>query len=209
MLGIASNNKKEILYIFAILNSKVTKFILNNFVKIAQEDTRTILVSLQIIKTQIRVPKINVGNEYIKELIIEKVEQLLKLEDITLSEFVDFSEILLQKFNSVRVEGNELVLEHDSAEEGLKIKGDASLVESNLAKWRRTKVRKLEESEITLAKLRELNIVDFEKQLKVKEQIDDLVFALYFNIPLKEDKVRSEEYIRKACLNSKYYETCN
>jgi len=33
-----------------------------------------------------------------------------------------------------------------------------------------------------LKELKMLSIIDFDKQVKIKQQIDDLVFALYFDV---------------------------
>lgn len=206
MLGIASNNRLEILYLFAILNSKVTKYILNTFVKIDQEDTRTILVSLQIVKKQLRVPRITGENELIKETIIKQVEELLTSESKTLSDFVDFSAIMMQRFDDVQVSGNTLVLIHGNRKTELPINGDSKLIADTITQKFGTEELKLETRNITLSELRDLQVIDFEKQAKLKDYIDDLVFALYFNIPLKEVSLDKAEDIRKACSTSKYYD---
>ncbi len=208
-LGIASNNRNEILYFFAILNSRVTKFLLNSFVKIAQEDTRTILVSLQIIKNLLRVPKITETNKFIKTILINKVDELLKLENATLSEFVDFSEVLLQKFNGISVEDNELILEHQNSQRRLFIKGDISLIKNSVENWKRSKGRRLEENEIALSEIKELPIINIDMQTKLKGLIDDLVFALYLNIPLDEKEIEMAEYVKNACSISQYYKLCS
>lgn len=46
---------------------------------------------------------------------------------------------------------------------------------------------------------------DFEKQAKLKDYIDDLVFALYFNISLREVGIDKAEEIQKDCSKSQYY----
>jgi hypothetical protein len=191
MLGIASNDRQEILYIFAILNSKITKFILSTFVKIAREETRTILVSLQIVKKQLRIPRITTETQPIKEAVIQYVNDLLQSEHTCLADFVDFSDTLLQRFDGVYVENNMLVLSYDNREVKLRIKRNAGLVADTISGWLRSKGKTLAKGDISLHELSELTVIDFQKQAELKEQIDDLVYALYFNIPL--DKGRLED----------------
>jgi hypothetical protein len=205
ILGIGSHNKREVLYLSALLNSRITELLLKRSVKIEQEETRTILVSLQIIKNQIRVPKINGGNNFIKDEIIKRTEEMLALEEKTLSDFVDFSGVLVQKLDDVQVEGNSLVLVHDKRKTELQIQGDTGLISSTIAKEFVAKRLKLEKRRISLSELRNLQVFDFEKQTKLKAYIDDLVFALYFKIPLKEVSLEKADEIRKVCLESKYY----
>ncbi len=207
MLGIASNDRPEILYLFSLLNSKVTKCILDNFVKIAQEDTRTILVSLQIVKTQLRVPKITTNNQQIKDAIIQQVEKLLEYENHSLSEFVDFSDVLLQKFNDVKVQGNHLILTHDGKRIELKISKDSELI-GNIITGKYVRQLQFEENEIDLSELRNLDVMDVEKQRAVKNHIDDLVFALYFNIRLTNADLQNPDNVTKLCSKSEYYDLC-
>jgi hypothetical protein len=99
-LGIGSDNRSEILYLFGLLNSSITNFLLGSTVKIGQEDRRTILVSLQIIKNQVQVPKITECNQHIKDEIIKRAEEMLALEEVKLADFVDFSGVVMQKFDA-------------------------------------------------------------------------------------------------------------
>jgi len=48
-------------------------------------------------------------------------------------------------------------------------------------------------------------MINLERQAKLKDYIDDLVFALYFNISLKEVGLDKVEEIQKDCSKSKYY----
>jgi hypothetical protein len=207
ILGISSDDQEEIYYLFALLNSNVTKYFLDNLVKIAQEDTRTILVSLQIIKTQIKIPKITPANEPLKKEIIKQVEQLIKCENTQLSTFVDFSGILLQQFDDVKVEGNILCLEHDQQTIKLKIQGNINLVAESISALIPT--RNLKISKISLDDIRSLPIIDSQRQAKIKTYIDNLVFALYFNVPLKNPVIENEENIKTTCALNDLYETVN
>jgi methylase of polypeptide subunit release factors len=198
ILGIGSHNKREILYLFALLNSRITRLLLKRSIKIEQEETRTILVSLQIIKEQIHVPSINQRNDFIKNEIIDKTEEMLELESVSLSDLVDFSRVLVQRFDDVRVVGNKLVLIHDNSEIELHIKRESKLIADRLADG-------FGESKITLSELRSRPMIDIESQVKLKDYIDDLVFALYFNINLRRVGLERAKRIHATCLKSKFY----
>jgi len=200
--AIGSENKEELLYLFGILNSSVTNRILLSQLK--SEYEKDLLVSTSSIKQYVRVPQITPKNKHIKKEIIERTEQMLALEEKTLSDFVDFSGVLVQKLDDVQVAGNTLVLVHDNRETKLPIQGDTGLIASTIAEWFGTGGLKLEKHQISLPELRNLQVIDFERQSQLKDYIDDLVFALYFNIPLKEVGLDKAEEIRGDCSKSKY-----
>ncbi len=202
---ITSDNKAEISYLFSLLNSRVIFLILNTFCKVQHEDKLSFLLGLTHIKQFVRVPLITPKNKHIKKEIIERTEQMLALEEKTLSDFIDFSGVLMQKLDDVQVAGNTLVLVHDNRETKLRIKGDTELIAGTIAKKFGTETLKLEKHRISLSELRNLQVLDFERQTQQKDYIDDLVFALYFNIPLKEVGIDKAEEVQNDCSKSKYY----
>lgn len=201
-LGISSNNKNEIFYLFSLLNSKVTSFYLNNIVKLENEETRTILVSLQIIKDQIRIPKITIHNKYVKDEIIQCVEKLLALEDIHMSDLIDFSNVMIQKFDKCMVEGKNLILIKGIDKIKCRIKNNAQLIEKNLVS---SDILFQDDGKISLSDLKSMSVIDLEKQKQLKNYIDDLVFALYFNVFIPTVGLDKTELIRSDCLKNKYY----
>ncbi len=202
-LVIASNSRKEIAYLMALLNSPVTRLVLEKNLK--QENEKDFLVSIKGIKKYVRVPQITPKNKHIKKEIIKRTEQMLALEEKILTDFVDFSGVLVQKLDDVQVDGNTLVLSYDNRKIELQIKRDTILVATAIAEQFETPGFKLEKRQISLPELRNMQVIDFEKQAKLKDYIDDLVFVLYFNIPLKEVGLDKAEEIRKDCSKSKYY----
>jgi hypothetical protein len=209
LLGIGSNNRKELLYIFSLLNSKITKVFLNNLIKLEHEETRTILVSLQIIKDQIRVPKINLENVYLKNAIIDLADELVSIEDKTLSNYVDLSRLLIQKFQEIRVEGNYLFLKHNGQQIKIKIKVDPLLVKKEIERHIGNRELSFEDQYLFLTDIKNLPIIDFERQGELKEHIDNLVFALYFNIPLTKTDLDEFNSIKKICKRNQLYELIN
>ncbi len=203
MLGIGSENKKEIFYLFSLLNSKIISQILEANLK--TENEKDYLVSLTSIKQFVRIPKITEDNEKIKREIIESVEEILKLEERTLSDFVDFSKVMRQKFDNVLVEGNDLVLKNDDEEIKLVIKENKNLISRVISEKCNNQSLSLEKQKIALSELRDLPLVDFERQQKIKDYIDDLVFALYFNIGLEKLGLNRAEKIKAKCSRNPYY----
>jgi hypothetical protein len=200
---ICSSKKSEVLYLFSLLNSSLSQFILQ--AKIRSEAEKEYLVPIKAIKEFVRVPKIARNNQHIKDEIIRKTEEMLALEEKTLSDFVDFSGILVQKFDDIEIDGKTLVLHHGNRKTQLPIKGDAKLVASTIAKELTAEGLKLEERQMSLSELRNLPVIDFEKQTKLKDYIDDLVFALYF-LPLeKMITAHKPSELKAFCSKTKYY----
>ena len=106
---ISSNNKHEMLYLLSILNSCLSKFLFNAYLK--TENEQAILLGIKSIKQYIRVPKITTENQFIKDEVIKTTEQMLDLEKVTLRDVVNFNGVQMQQFNSLSVVGNNLVLD--------------------------------------------------------------------------------------------------
>lgn len=202
-LLISSNSKIEILYLLALLNSKVTRLILEE--NLLQKHEQAFLVAITSIKEFIRVPRISEANQFVKDEIIKRAEEMLALEEVKLADLVDFSEMMMQKFDAVSVKGDSLVLCKDKKERKLKIKINKELVEKTIAdKYKRDELE-FEHGQIKLSELKSLPAIDFEKQEYLKDYVDDLVFALYFNIPLTKVGVKYAIDIKKLCQKNNFY----
>jgi len=59
--------------------------------------------------------------------------------------------------------------------------------------------------EIVLSELKRLPVIDFEKQKELKDYVDDLIFALYFNVPIKKIGFEKAESIKVECAKNKFY----
>ena len=208
-LGIGSDNRKELLYLFSLLNSKIAKMLLTKLIKIQHEETRTILVSIQIIKDQMRVPKINDDNMHIKNKIIEFADEMLQIEEKTLSDFIDFSGLLVQKFCDIGIIKDYLYLKHNDKQIRLKIKNNLHLVENEVRRELIGEELKFDAPKISLNKIKSLPIIDFKRQEKLKEHIDNLIFALYFQIPINKTIINEDNRIKKICTKNQYYKLCS
>jgi hypothetical protein len=203
---ISSGNKNELLYLLAILNSPLSVKIFDSFFR--NENEKDILIGIKTIKEFIRIPKINDDNQFIKKEIIKQTEEMLALEEKTLSDFVDFSRVMVQKFDDVFIESSNLILEKDKEKIKIQIKGDKDLVKKTINE-KYNKGLKLEKSKISLSDLKTLPVLDYDKQKELKDYIDDLVFALYFNIGLEKLGLDHAEKIKEKCSRNPYYDLVN
>ena len=127
------------------------------------------------------------------------------IEKHTLYDFVDFSKVMLQKIDNVSVKENYLLLEYDGKTIKLPVKENPELVKKVIEERYRNEKLNLDERKIDMRELKELSIIDFERQKIIKDYIDDLVFALYFNIPLKKLGTNRAKNIKTICAKNSYY----
>jgi len=60
--------------------------------------------------------------------------------------------------------------------------------------------------EIVLSELKYLPSIDIDLQKSLKDYIDDLVFALYFNIPVKKVDLSLASQIKALCRQNEFYD---
>lgn len=205
--GIGSNNKNELLYLFSLLNSKLTWFYLKSYLKL--ENEKDFLFPIKSIKSFVRIPMISKRNQFIKNEIIKRAEDMLALEEVKLADLVDFSNIMIQKFDRVSVKGENLVLHKDKKERALKIKSNKALVKKTITDKYRREQFEFDLDNIRLSELKSLPTIDIEKRADLKGYIDDLVFALYFNMPLTKVGLKHHSEIKKECQKNKFYKLLN
>lgn len=197
---IASNNENEIYFLYGLLNSKLNLYLLEKTFKVGNEDKLTYILGLTFIKEFIHIPKISNENINVKNEIIKQVMKLLSFEDFQLKDFINF-ETSKQKFDSVTVDGQYLVLNDNEDVIKFKIKSNAEIIKTKID----NKFNSKNAFEITLHNLKFLEIIDKEQQSLYQDYIDDLVFSLYFNIPLNNLGIKNAENIKQLCKNNKYY----
>ncbi|MCL2485272.1 MAG: hypothetical protein FWF32_04380, partial [Endomicrobia bacterium] len=198
-LIISSDNKEEILYLLSLLNSPINILLLNNFLKIDSE--ALLIASITSIKQYIRIPKISKENQHIKDEVINQITSLLSKENLLLKDILDFSKITKQQFDSVEIKNGKLVL--NDSEYALQIPKEllSAVIKSIGIKADSL----LKEKRTSLSELKNLKIVDTDYQDKMKSYIDDLVFALYFGILIKNLGLNKAEEIKLACEKSEFY----
>lgn len=205
--GIGSNNKEELSYLFSLLNSRLTTFFLKQNLKL--ENEKDFLLPIKAIKEFVRIPKINEFNQTLKSEIIRQTEIMLDLEEKNLSSLVDFSKVLTQKFDSVKIANNNLRLQNKSEKiVECEIISDKNLVSQTIDQNFESN-QLFKDKKINLSDLKNLPAIDFEKQKKLKDYIDDLVFALYFNVPIKNVGLNKADEIKAICLKNPHYKIVN
>jgi len=176
--AIGSENLEEILYLFSILNSPVSFRVLTAQLKSKHE--KDLLISTTSVKQYVRIPIINNDEkEKTKKEIISKAKELIDLEEATLQDYADFSNILVQGFDDVRLEKDKLILVNGSEEIKLQIRGNAEIVAEGIVEELGGQ-RGFEKKYITIQDLKQMTIIDYIKQNRIKSEIDDLVNSLYF-----------------------------
>ena len=175
---------------FSVLNAPLNWFLLNKLLRVANE--KSVLIGLSSIKDYIRVPRITAKNQKLKDKIITLTESMLAIEDVVLRDVVDFGKLNVQRFDGISVVGHELILTN-SKEFRCKIQsGKAELVQKIIRETHHQNNGFITESTITLSELKALLAIDFDKQAEIKKQIDELVFALYFDV--SEKNVAKHEF---------------
>lgn len=192
---ISSDNKEEILYLLSLLNSRLIGVVLN--ILLANAAEKDFLLGIKAIKNCFRVPIINEKNKNIKSEVIKEIEKLLILEDKCLADFVDFSNLMIQKFTNVVVDGNTLVLSDDKKSFKYKINENPELI-SEAIENNKSKA-------FNLSDLKYLSIIDLKQQKIIKDYVDDLIFALYFEIDIKHIGLIYAKEIHEECKENKFY----
>jgi hypothetical protein len=195
---IASDTKPEMLYLLSLLNSPVNTAILRSNLK--NENEKEFLVAIQSIKQYIRVPKITAANGGIKEEIIKQTQILLDSEKHLLRDVVAFPDTHVLYFDKIKVEATRLVLYKNDKAYPCQITGQTALVKDFIDKEGLTA-----KNEIDFNNLRFSPLIDFDAQKEIKAYIDDLVFALYFNINLPSLGINKSPSIHKTCEENKFY----
>lgn len=175
-LIISSNNKVEIVYIFAILNSNLNRKVLEINCKSKHE--QSFFVSMTNIKNFIRVPILDTPQKIEqKQKLIQLAQELLDAETVALQDLVDFDDdrVLPARFEKWEVSNGDTVIAStiilDSTYK-FPIKNQPDLIKQTLEK-------EIGNSEFSLNQLKNLNVFDKNHQSRIKNQIDELVLEMY------------------------------
>lgn len=201
-LIISSDNFDEIIYLLALLNSRIIENVLE--VNLRQENEQSYLVPITAVKEFVRIPIITERNAFIKNEIIKRTEEMLKLEEIQLNDLVDLSKIMMQKFDNVEVTGDTLVLVKGDKKIKCRIKDDSNLVKQTIVE-KFSGSGLLKEKEVSLSDIKDVAVINFAKQRALKDYIDDLVFALYFNVGIDKVGIEEAKDIKAKCGKNKFY----
>jgi len=179
-LMLSSDNRSELLFLLGFFNSSLLLFMLEKALKMPNESMY--IMAMKSIKKYVRIPRITAKHQKLKDKIIALTESMLALESVMIRDIVDFARLNVQKFDTIYVEKNELVLSNGK-EFRLKIAdGNGKLVQKVIQEKYQDGIAQ----SIALSELKSLPAIDFDKQNITKKEIDDIVFALYFDVPVKD-----------------------
>ncbi len=202
---ISSDKKSEMLYIFSLLNSSVSSYILWKL--LSNDNEKSFQIGIKTIKEFCRVPKITDENKYVKTEIVKESSRLLELEASQMADHVSFDGILQQKFDSLVVKDQKLFIHYKNDSVHAGIKDNPTLVAEVLAEHMDSFLD--DDGVGSVHELKKSAVVDFRLQEEIKSYIDDLVFALYFNVKLSEIGFQKRESVHKTCKKHKYYDIIN
>jgi Eco57I restriction-modification methylase len=174
---IASDNRDEMLFLFALLNSAITRGMYRAMFKL-QSEKHGMFVVVRRIKEFVRPPLIDSAERgAIKERITRLAEQALAMEFGTVGKVVKL-DTMRQKFRDVAVQGGALVLDAGPRELRIPIApAHRDRVAEGVQAYFGDRVK--DSRAITLNELLTLPIVDCEAQAALFERIDELFVDLY------------------------------
>jgi hypothetical protein len=173
---IASNNRDEILFLFALLNSSITQGIYRSMFDL-QPEKHGMYVVVKRLKEFVRPPIVDTyERKSMKAKVIRLADEAVTMESEMLQDVVKL-DTLLQKFDAASVKGGALVLESGNADIRLPLGSKlASRVSEAVTEWN---AQRDESTPIFKSDLRALPVFDRSAQARLFEQIDELFFDLY------------------------------
>ena len=177
---ISSDNREEILFLFAVLNSSITRCIYEAMFSLGNEKVGMFVV-VRRLKEFVRPPLVDTSEGLrLKRRVIALVEKALDMEKLMLSQFVEI-DTLVRRVDNVRVEGQKLLLTHLGRNLSFPIKrSSAWLVEVALAARFDAGGGLFDrERSILVRELKSLPAFDRAAQLTVLREVDERVLDLY------------------------------
>lgn len=178
---ISSDSKEEIFFLFAVLNSSITRRIFEAMFSLGNEKVG-MFVAITRLKDFVRPPLVDTpAKATVKGKIVGLVGKALAMEERTLSEFVEI-DTLLHRVDDVRMNARRLVLSHGNGELSFPVaRGSADLIDATLRARFGDDSGLLIPSDRTISvkELRSLPAFDESAQSAVLEEIDELVLDLY------------------------------
>ncbi len=177
---ISSDSRDEILFLFAVLNSSITRYIFEAAYSIDNEKVG-MYIGVSRIKSFVRVPLVDsTEKRKLKQRVIAGVSKALDMEGVVLADFVDI-DTLARRVSNPRIVGRKLVVSHRGVDLEYQVKrGAAPLVEAALAGESASGGELFDrQGSILTAELRALPAFDPSMQQAVLEEVDEWVLDLY------------------------------
>jgi len=114
---------------------------------------------------------------------------MFDLETKSLSDFVDFKNVQLQKFDKIEIIDNYLVLNKENTQIKAKIVSNSELIKLVINNLETDKI-------ISLSEMKQLPVIDNDFQSEIKQYIDNLIFSLYFDVKLSKIGFENKDKIQ-------------
>ena len=191
---ISSDSKEEIFFLFAVLNSSLTRRIFEAMFSLGNEKVG-MFVAITRLKDFVRPPLVDTpAKASAKRKIVDLVGKALAMEERTLGEFVDI-DTLMHRVDDVRMNVRRLVLTHGNGELSFPVaRGSADLIDATLRARFGDDSGLLIPSDraISVRELRSLPAFDESAQSAVLEEIDELLLGLYEIRPADRARLRND-----------------
>ena len=183
---ISSHNRDETLFLFAVLNASITRYLFEARFSLGNEKVGMFVVVSRL-KEFVRPPSVDTPQRSdVKRTIIALVEKALDMEKPVLGDFVEI-DTLVRRVDNVRVQGHELLVTHRGGDLSFPIvHGAVGLVEAALRAWLNSEGGLFDhERSISVRDLKALPAFDRAAQLAVLREVDEQVLNLY-RVPERE-----------------------
>jgi len=127
------------------------------------------------LKEFIKIPIITEKNQFIKNKVIALVEEIFSLEQIKLSDLVDFSNVMFQKIDNITFDENSISLHNENKSVKCKIIDKPELIQKSIHQF-------VFNQKILLHEIKNHYCIDTEEIKFKMKKINDFIFALYFNV---------------------------
>ena len=177
---ISSDNREEIFFLFAVLNSSITRCIFEAMFSLGNEKVGLFVVVSRL-KGFVRPPLVDTSERLrVKKRVIALVEKALDMEKLVLGQFVEI-DTLVRRVDNVRVEGQKLRITHRGRDLSFPIRrSSAGLVEAALAARFDAGGGLFDRKRpISVRELKSLPAFDRAAQLAVLREVDERVLDLY------------------------------
>jgi len=176
---ISSDNKEEIFFLFAVLNSSITRRIYEAMFSLDNEKVGMYVVVSRF-KRFLRPPLVDTpAKATAKKKIIGLVGKALAMEERVMSGFVDI-DTLVHRVDDVRVNGRQLVITHGEREISFPIaRGSADLVDAALGAHFGDSGLLPASRVITVRELKSLPVFDEAAQSTILDEVEEIVLDLY------------------------------
>ena len=177
---ISSDNRREILFLFAVLNSSITRCVFEAMFSLGNEKVG-MFVTVKRLKEFVRPPVSDTQEKAgIKRRIISLVEKALAIEFQVFRQFVEI-DTLVRRVDDVRVEKERLLCSHRGRELAFPIRrGATDLIEAALAAHFDADSGLLGcERSISVRELKSLPAFDVALQSKIFREVDERILDLY------------------------------